>query len=164
MAACCDGAQSATLSERAKESGCRGKPISMEGSAVYKCLTESGAYSYFNWPGGDGSPSPSGGVGTRPGSRTSVTAPSPTGFPRVDAATQKSRDDMRRKVLSDELASEEKLLNDARSAYGNGAPAPLPDEQKDADKYRQRLARLREAVQLHERNVEAIRKELGAVR
>jgi hypothetical protein len=71
---------------------------------------------------------------------------------------------MRRKVLSDELASEEKLLGEAREAYGNGAPVPLADEKSDAEKYRQRIARLREAVQVHERNVEALRKELATIR
>ena len=88
----------------------------------------------------------------------------PTGFPRVEPDTQKSRDEMRRKVLSDELASEEQLLNEARGAYGSGAPLPLPDEQNDAEKYRQRISKLRQAVQLHERNVEALRKEIAALR
>ena len=91
-------------------------------------------------------------------------APTPNGFPRVDADAQKSRDELRRKVLEEELASEEKLLGEARSAYGNGAPAPLADEQNDAEKYRQRINRLRQAVQLHERNVEALRKEIAAIR
>ncbi len=63
------------------------------------------------------------------GARTAT----PTGFPRVEPETQKSRDEIRRKVLSDELASEEKLLGEARVAYGNGAPQPLPDEQNDAE-------------------------------
>jgi hypothetical protein len=88
----------------------------------------------------------------------------PSTFPRVDSETQKSRDEMRRKVLSDELASEEKLLGEAREAYGNGAPVPLADEKSDAEKYRQRIARLREAVQVHERNIEALRKELATIR
>jgi hypothetical protein len=88
----------------------------------------------------------------------------PTGFPRVEPDTQKSRDELRRKVLSDELASEEQLLNEARGAYGSGAPQPLPDEQNDAEKYRQRISKLRQAVQLHERNVEALRKEIAALR
>jgi hypothetical protein len=82
----------------------------------------------------------------------------------VEPDTQKSRDELRRKVLSDELASEEQLLNEARGAYGSGAPQPLPDEQNDAEKYRQRIAKLRQAVQLHERNVEALRKEIAALR
>jgi hypothetical protein len=88
----------------------------------------------------------------------------PSNFPRVEPATQKSRDDMRRKVLNDELASEERLLAEAREAYGSGAPKPLADEQNDAERYRQRIGRLRQSVQLHERNVEALRKEIAAIR
>jgi uncharacterized protein DUF4124 len=101
--------------------------------------------------------------GARPanGAKSQAT---PSSFPRVDASTQKSRDDMRRKVLGDELASEEKLLQEARDAYGNGAPPPLAGEQNDAEKYRQRIARLRQNVQVHERNVEALRKEIATTR
>lgn len=90
--------------------------------------------------------------------------PTPASFPRVDASTQRSRDDMRRKVLGDELASEEKLLAEARIQYNNGAPAPMPGEQADAQKYAERIARLRQNVALHERNIEALRRELAATR
>jgi hypothetical protein len=89
---------------------------------------------------------------------------SPANFPRVERETQKSRDEMRRKVLDEELANEEKALDEARRAYGNGAPPPLADERSDAEKYRQRIARLRQAVDVHERNVEALRKEISTVR
>jgi hypothetical protein len=88
----------------------------------------------------------------------------PANFPRVEASTQRSRDEMRRKVLADELASEEKLHGEAREPYGNGAPPPLPGEKADAEKYRQRIARLRQTVQVHERNVEALRKEIATTR
>jgi len=88
----------------------------------------------------------------------------PSGFARIDPGTQKSRDEKRRNVLDDELASEQKLLGEARAAYGNGAPPPLPDEQNDAEKYRQRIARLRQTVQVHERNIEALRKEIASTR
>jgi|APFre7841882630_1041343.scaffolds.fasta_scaffold02562_3 hypothetical protein len=91
-------------------------------------------------------------------------APSPQGFPRVDPDTQKSRDDIRRKVLGDELAAEEKLLVESRSAYADGAPVPLPEERADAEKYRTRLARLRQSMTVHEKNIEALRKELAAIK
>jgi hypothetical protein len=91
-------------------------------------------------------------------------APSPPGFPRVDAETQKTRDDGRRKVLANELAAEEKLLAETRAAYADGAPVPLPEERADAEKYRTRIARLRQSVMLHERNIEALKKELAAVK
>jgi len=160
-AALTPGGAAATLTEKAKESGCVNKPVVVEGT-TYKCYTASGAFSYFNVP--DAVPrGPEAAPPRRtsaPATASSVPVPS-SGFPRVDPATQRSREDMRRKVLGDELATEERLLNDARTAYANGAPPPLPEEQSSAEKYRQRIARLRAAVELHERNVEALRKELG---
>lgn len=91
-------------------------------------------------------------------------AASPPGFPRVDADTQKGRDEMRRRVLTDELGAEEKLLLEARAAYADGAPQPLPEERADAEKYRQRIARLRQAVGVHEKNIEALKKELATIK
>ncbi len=95
---------------------------------------------------------------------TGKATPTPAGFPKVDADTQRGRDGLRRKVLTDELDTEEKLLVEARGAYGDGAPPPLADEQKDAQKYANRLAKLRQAVSLHEKNIEALRKELAALK
>lgn len=152
----------ATLAEKARESGCVNKPTPVQ-DTLYRCSTESGAFSYFNVPGVSGEFR--GGSSSSTTSRSkSIATPSPAGFPRVDAETQKGRDDMRRKVLADELAAEEKLLAEARTMYGNGAPVPLAEEQTNADKYRERIARLRQSVQLHERNIEALKKELGNTR
>jgi hypothetical protein len=91
-------------------------------------------------------------------------APTPAGFPRVDGETQRVRDDMRKKVLADELASEQKLLAEARAAFADGAPPALPEEKADADKYRARIAKLRQTLSLHEKNVEALKKELSLVK
>jgi Domain of unknown function (DUF4124) len=97
-------------------------------------------------------------------SGTARASTTPSTFPRVEPETQKSRDEKRRKVLDDELASEQKLLGEARDAYDNGAPPPLPGEKADAEKYRQRIARLRQTVEVHQRNVEALRKEIATIR
>jgi hypothetical protein len=148
-------AAAATIPEKAKESGCVNKPIVISGT-MYRCLTESGAFSYFNVPGA-ALADPTGN-----GTRKSVAVPSPAGFPKVDPATQKSRDDVRRKVLGDELATEEKLLADARTAYADGAPSALPDEKANVEKYRERIAKLRQSVAVHEKNVEALKKELAS--
>jgi hypothetical protein len=147
---CAASAMAATLAERARESGCVNKPTLVTGD-TYRCSTESGAFSYFNVPGGSRD-------------RPAAKAPTPAGFPRVDPETQKGRDSLRRKVLSDELAAEEKLLAEARVAYADGAPAPLPEERADAEKYRARIGRLRQSVTVHERNIEALKKELAAVK
>jgi hypothetical protein len=125
---------------------------------MYRCATASGAAAYFNVPGAEGAAAP------RRGGPSAKSTPSPAGFPKVDVDTQKGRDDMRRRVLADELSAEEKLLAEARASYANGAPVPLPEEQADAEKYRQRIARLRQSVQLHERNIEALKKELASAR
>jgi hypothetical protein len=108
----------------------------------------------------DGSP-------PRPGATSTAAArksPTPPGFPKVDGETQRVRDDVRKKVLADELASEQKLLAEARAVYADGAPPALPDEKADAEKYRARIARLRQTVNLHEKNVDALKKELSLVK
>jgi hypothetical protein len=96
--------------------------------------------------------------------KSSRTTPTPAGFPKVDASTQRGRDDVRRKVLTDELTIEVKLLDEAKAGYGDGAPPPLPEEQKDAQKYADRLGKLRQSVSLHEKNIDALKKELSALK
>ena len=153
-----------SLATKARESGCVDKPELREGS-LYRCTTGSGFAAYFNVPeaaaperapprrtGTPPPPAPTGGTTQVPG------------LPRVDAATQRGRDDLRRKVLQDELASEEKLLLEARGAFASGAPAALPEEKEQPAKYAERVARLRQAMLQHERNVELLRKELGVPR
>jgi hypothetical protein len=144
--ACATSTAHAALSDRASDAGCSSKPMLVEGS-MYKCTTRSGNTAYFNVPGA-----------VAAAART----PAPAGFPKVDAGTQKGRDILRNKVLTDELATEEKLLTEARAAYGDGTPPPLPDEKANAQKYADRLARLRQAVALHEKNIEALKRELAA--
>ncbi|MDQ2963825.1 MAG: DUF4124 domain-containing protein [Pseudomonadota bacterium] len=106
------------------------------------------------------------GVGgsTAPGEKGAKSGPGPAGFPKVDTGTQKGRDDLRRKVLAEELATEEKLLGEARIAYSDGAPPALPEEKEVPQKYAARIAKLRQAVVLHEKNIEALKKELAATR
>jgi hypothetical protein len=157
------GASAQTLASKAKESGCIDKPKVVEG-ATYRCTTASGAAAYFNVPNGNDDRTPRRAPSGNSAPATPTSQPSAPGLPRVDAATQKGRDELRRKVLQDELATEEKLLLESRSAYANGAPAALADEQKDPQRYADRIAKLRQSVQLHERNVEALRRELGLPR
>jgi hypothetical protein len=155
IACACGAALATPLDDKAKESGCTSRPEPSNG--MYRCQTRSGT-AFFNVPGMTPSTSAAGPAGK------AAATPTPAGFPRVDTATQKGRDDVRRKVLSDELASEEKLLVEARAAYADGAPSPQPEERLDATKYQQRIARLRQAVGLHERNIEALKKEIASIK
>jgi hypothetical protein len=131
------------------------KYIDTAGNIVFSNLPPEKGYRMISCMGAD-EPRRSSGNGK--------SAPTPAGFPKVDAETQRTRDDMRKKVLTDELSAEEKLLAEARAQYANGAPTPLAEEQSNAAKYQERIVRLRQQVQLHERNIEALRKELAATR
>jgi len=132
------------------------KYIDPAGNIVFSNLPPEKGYRKLSCLGAEDAPRKS-----TPASRST---PTPAGFPKVDVETQRTRDDMRRKVLTDELSAEEKLLADARKDYNSGAPTPLPEEQSNAARYQDRVARLRQAVQLHERNIEALRKELASTK
>ncbi|GGP28221.1 DUF4124 domain-containing protein [Silvimonas amylolytica] len=93
------------------------------------------------------------------GSGNKVTAPSPADFPRVDAATQKSRDTNRRQILTDELATEQQALTDARKALADAQAST--DAQTNPQKYQERVSRLRDNTTLHEKNVAALQQEMA---
>ena len=155
-------AHAQSLAQKAKDEGCIDKPLRLIGSEMYKCTSKIGNTAYFTVPDApEGAPAAR--ASAAPSSATrSATVPTPSTFPKVDSGMQKSRDDLRRRVLMDELASEEKLLAEAKGAFGDGSPPPLPEERASAQKYADRVSRLRQSVQLHERNVEALKRELAA--
>jgi len=87
-------------------------------------------------------------------------AGTPAGFPKVDAETQKKRDDTRQKLLEDELAGEQKLLAEAQKALKDGEAVRLGDE-RNYQKYLDRIQKLKDDVTLHEKNIEALNRELA---
>ena len=167
------GAPAQSLSAHAKENKCVDAPQVLPGTTMYKCNAPSGP-AFFNVPDDTARDRPARRTGTNnhgggsTGASNSTPSVPPTavtpGLPRVDSTTQKNRDDLRRRVLQEELAAEEKLLAETRTAYANGAPAPLPEEKAQPQRYSERIARLREAVLRHEKNIEMLRRELGAPR
>jgi hypothetical protein len=92
---------------------------------------------------------------------------SPNNFPRVDSETQRGRDDTRRKILQDELSSEEKLLATAQQNLRDGEANP--EVFKGADgrtyrnvaKYNEKIKQLSDQVDLHQQNVDALKIELS---
>ena len=84
-----------------------------------------------------------------------------TAIASVDAGTQKTRDGTRRQVLADELASEEKLLNEARSSFNEGKPLPMADEGVGSPKYIDRVKQLEKTLRVHGRNVVSLKQELA---
>lgn len=92
----------------------------------------------------------------RPGGAAAT--PTPGGFPRVPEDAQKARDTDRRRILEQELAGEQRNLEQARrdlteqTAARQGSPASGAFD--SLQPYRDRVAQ-------HERNIDAIQKELG---
>jgi hypothetical protein len=88
-------------------------------------------------------------------------------FPRVNSETQSRRDDARRKILEDELATEEKALEEARQKLKEGQENPevykSPSGQtfRNVAKYEEKVSALQEEVTSHEKNVEALKTELA---
>ena len=78
--------------------------------------------------------------------------PHAANFPRVDKDTQKSRDDGRRRILEDELFSEEKGLSDAKAKLAEQEAVRNGDE-KNYQRVLDRLKPYQEAVDRHERNM-----------
>ena len=82
----------------------------------------------------------------------------------VDAGTQRTRDGTRRQVLADELASEEKMLGEARSSFNNGKPLPMADEGLGSPKYIDRSKQIEKTLRHHERNVASLKQELSNIK
>ena len=90
--------------------------------------------------------------------------PAPAGgLPNVDAATQKRRDDSRRKILEDELAVEERALAEARKTLTEGEATRLGSE-RNYQRYLDRIQGMKDRVTQHERNVSALKQELSNLR
>ena len=92
----------------------------------------------------------------------------PANFPRVDGATQQARDDMRRKILQDELDAEEKLLAEARRNLNEASPEVYRGQDgktyRNVAKYEENTKALNEQVVLHEKNIEALKTELSKLK
>lgn len=87
----------------------------------------------------------------------------PGGLPNVDPNTQKRRDDSRRKILEEELAVEEKALAQARKELAEGEATRTGDE-RNYQRYLDRVQGLKDRVSQHERNIGALRQELSNLR
>lgn len=82
----------------------------------------------------------------------------------VDASTQRTRDGTRSKILAEELALEEKSLQEIRLQMNNGRPLPLADETVGSPKYIDRVKQLEKSQRHHERNIAALKKEIELAR
>jgi Domain of unknown function (DUF4124) len=88
-------------------------------------------------------------------------------FPKVDNETQRGRDETRRKILQDELNTEEKLLAEARQNLTEGESNPEVYKGTDGRTYRnvakydEKIKPLQDQVDLHNNNIAALKTELS---
>jgi len=101
--------------------------------------------------------------------KSSTSTPTPGSFPKVDDQTQKSRDTDRRRILEGELAAEQKNAEQAKKDLAEQEAIVLPSERMQGGaisggKVQERIQQYRDKVALHQRNIEAIQKEIGNLR
>ena len=91
---------------------------------------------------------------------------SSSGF-RVNSETQNRRDNTRRKILEDELATEQKAFEEARIKLKDGQDNPEVYKNANGQIFRnvakddEKINALQEEVSTHEKNVQALKTELS---
>ncbi len=100
----------------------------------------------------------------KPGAKSDAKPQAAAGnFPKVDAPTQQQRDGDRRKILEQELANEQKLLDQAKKDLAEQEATRLGSE-RNYQRVLERLEPFKKKVTLHENNVTNLRKELSTLR
>ena len=89
------------------------------------------------------------------GDSTSSSASTPSAFPNVDRGTQQKRDLTRRQILEDERATEQRLLSEVQDSIGR-----LRREGAQP----QKINELQTQALAHQKNIEALEKELARLR
>jgi len=91
---------------------------------------------------------------------TKASAKSPAGFPRETAADRVTSKAKQKDTLEKELTQEESMLADARKKLSEQEAIRTGDE-KNYAKVLDRIKPYKDTVEVHEKNVEALKRELG---
>lgn len=156
-------------------------------ATVYKCVGADGGVTYTNDPSSARNcerlrsdlpistvPAPPQRPAATPPRPSTTPAPS---FPRVSPDAQRSRDDTRRQILERELSGEQAALEEAREKLAEEESRDAPEDRVirarpeggtraviNLGKREERLRPFRDQVELHQRNVEALEREMRALR
>ena len=162
--------------------------VAQSNGTVYRCTDEQGRAQYTNVRADTdgrkctvvtrevsvvpipGAPRPAAGAPRPPATSTAAVSPGAagapaagSGYPRVDPSTQRARDGGRRRILEDELATEQRSLDHAKQELSTQEGQRNGDE-RNYQKVLERLKPYQDAVERHERNVAALQQELSAQR
>ncbi len=137
---------------------------------IYECMDGSGNKRFtnvkseatgckpMNLPPVSSVPAPK--PGAKPGDSRAAT---PGNFPKVDPSTQQQRDTGRRRILEQELANEERLLEQAKKELAEQESTRLGNE-RNYQRVLERLEPYKKKVALHESNIVNLRKEMSSLR
>ena len=149
-----------------------------QADVMYQCVDQSGHKSFSNIKSSDkGARCTAMDLGTAaapppPAAKAAAKLPTPGTFPKVDDSAQRARDNDRRRILDSELAAEQRNLEQARKDLADQEGTVLPSERMQfkggggisGGKVEERVQPYRDKVALHERNIEAIQKEISKLR
>lgn len=133
---------------------------------IYKAIDENGHVTYSSTPIKGGKK-----IKLEPLPTMDAPSPaSPAGFPRVDGDTQRNRDDTRYMILQNELSEEERMLDEAKKNLQEGESNPEVYRGQDGKtyrnvaKYNEKIKTLTDQVDLHQKNVDALKTEISKLK
>ncbi len=145
---------------------------------IYKHVDENGHVTYTNVKIKGSKKIDLGSTGTSFGTnRDSALKPqstTPTDFPSVDSNTQKQRDQSRKNILLSELATERAALVAAKKAYAEGEANPEISTIRNANgttrtfrnvpKFQEKMKQLQMNIDVHQRNIILLEKEISTIK
>jgi hypothetical protein len=128
-------------------------PNGIAGSTIYKHVDKDGNITFTNRPIPNAEK-----ISIASFSRESVSQSRPqsaSNLPKVKDSTQNDRDLARRKILEKELVTEEKLFADTQNSLDQISIG------SDINNSTEKVVQLKNKLFLHQRNISALKKELG---
>lgn len=92
--------------------------------------------------------------------KSAAKSPSPAGFPKESASDRASAKTKQRETLERELVQEQAMLADSRKKLAEQEAIRTGDE-KNYARVLERLKPFRDSVEVHEKNVEALKREIA---
>jgi|SRR5665213_2607864 len=125
---------------------------------IWQCTDDSGITLYKNTGTGKGCKK----VEVDPVVIPKLVQPSrtPDSFPKVDSVTQKARDSDRKRILEDELHTQEAKLAELKKAYNNGEPDRQGNE-RNYQRYLDRVQQMKTDIARSESDIDSIKDELS---